>query len=324
MLQQHFCDFFVFIIRIKMTTENNYYMVDWLKIKVKINHNPEQLNNGLRFDVAKVDSEYTEPTVSYKELWLTEPSYDNKIKIKSLKDDTLLISGNLGKWLEGQNIVGSDDVIKLVYETVIKLSELCEHITPTQQQLDDIQLGYFKINKVDINKAILFNNKDEALQYLERLKFHGSYPRFNKKVENNGVYFGYESERKVIKYYYKGHEIIANNKYQHNLNNDLIELANRMVRCELTLKWRELYDNELLNGYDWNSETVKRLIDDTHNQLRMPEPIKFPTDLPTKYIRFISCFKAGTLVRGYTPLTINRMKRDLMRLHGVDIYNMAF
>lgn len=307
-----------------MTTENNYYMVDWLKIKVKINHNPEQLNNGLRFDVAKVDSEYTEPTVSYKELWLTEPSYDNKIKIKSLKDDTLLISGNLGKWLEGQNIVGSDDVIKLVYETVIKLSELCEHITPTQQQLDDIQLGYFKINKVDINKAILFNNKDEALQYLERLKFHGSYPRFNKKVENNGVYFGYESERKVIKYYYKGHEIIANNKYQNNLDNDLIELANKMVRCELTLKWRELYDNELLNGFDWSSETVKRLVDNTHSQLRLPEPIKFPDDLPTKYKRFIACFKVGSLVGSYTASTIDRMKRDLMRLHGVDIYNMPF
>ena len=125
-----------------MTTENNnYYMVDWLKIKVNINHNQEQLNNGLRFDVSKVDSEYTEPRVSYKEMWLTEPSYDNKLKIKSLKDDTLLISGNLGKWLEGQNIVGSDDVIKLVYETVIKLSELNEYVTPTQQQLDNILLG---------------------------------------------------------------------------------------------------------------------------------------------------------------------------------------
>lgn len=306
------------------TENNNYYMVDWLKIKVNINHNQEQLNNGLRFDVSKVDSEYTEPRVSYKEMWLTEPSYDNKLKIKSLKDDTLLISGNLGKWLEGQNIVGSDDVIKLVYETVIKLSELNEYVTPTQQQLDNILLGYFKIDKIDINKAVLFDSKDEALQYLERLKYHSSYPRFDKKVENNGVYFGYESERKVIKYYYKGHEIITNNKYQQNLDNDLMELANKMVRCELTLKWRELYDNELLNGYDWDSETVKRLIDNTHSQLRMPEPIKFPTDLPAKYIRFISCFKAGTLVIGYTPLTINRMKRDLMRLHGVDIYNMAF
>lgn len=306
------------------TENNNYYMVDWLKIKVNINHNQEQLNNGLRFDVSKVDSEYTEPRVSYKEMWLTEPSYDNKLKIKSLKDDTLLISGNLGKWLEGQNIVGSDDVIKLVYETVIKLSELNEYVTPTQQQLDNILLGYFKIDKIDINKAVLFDSKDEALQYLERLKYHSSYPRFDKKVENNGVYFGYESERKVIKYYYKGHEIITNNKYQQNLDNDLMELANKMVRCELTLKWRELYDNELLNGYDWDSETVKRLIDNTHSQLRMPEPIKFPTGLPAKYIRFISCFKAGTLVIGYTPLTINRMKRDLMRLHGVDIYNMAF
>lgn len=306
------------------TTENKYYMVDWLKIKVNINHNQEQLNNGLRFDVSKIDDEYSEPIVSYKELWLTEPSYDNRLKIKSLKDNTLLISGNLGKWLGGQNIVGSDDVIKLVYETVIKLSALSEHVTPTQQQLDNILLGYFKIDKIDINKAVLFDSKDEALQYLERLKYHSSYPRFDKKVESNGVYFGYNSKRKTIKYYHKGNEAIANNKYQNNLNNDLIELANKMVRCELTLKWRELYDNELLNGFDWNSETVKRVIDDTHSQLRMPESIKFPDDLPTKYRRFISCFKVGSLVGSYEASTIDRMKRDLMRLHGVDIYNMAF
>ena len=306
------------------TTENKYYMVDWLKVKVNVNHDPEKLNSGLRFDVSKIDDEYSEPIISYKELWFTEPSYDNRLKIKSLKDNTLLISGNLGKWLTGQNIVGSDDVITLVYDTIIKLSELCEHITPTQQQLDDIQLGYFKIDKIDVNKAVLFDGRDEALQYLERLKYHSSYPRLDKKVESNGVYFGYDSKRKTIKYYHKGNETIANSKYQNNLNNDLKDLASKTVRCELTLKWRELYDNELLNGYDWDSETVKRLIDDTHNQLRMPEPIKFPTDLPTKYIRFISCFKSGTLVRGYTPLTIERMKRDLMRLHGVDIYNMAF
>lgn len=306
------------------TTENKYYMVDWLKVKVKVNHDPEQLNSGLRFDVSKIDDEYSEPIVSYKELWLTEPSYDNRLKIKSLKDNTLLISGNLGKWLGGQNIVGSDDVIKLVYETVIKLSALSEHVTPTQQQLDNILLGYFKIDKIDINKAVLFDSKDEALQYLERLKYHSSYPRFDKKVESNGVYFGYNSKRKTIKYYHKGNEAIANNKYQNNLNNDLIELANKMVRCELTLKWRELYDNELLNGFDWNSETVKRVIDDTHSQLRMPESIKFPDDLPTKYRRFISCFKVGSLVGSYEASTIDRMKRDLMRLHGVDIYNMAF
>ena len=97
-----------------------------------------------------------------------------------------------------------------------------------------------------------------------------------------------------------------------------------MIRCEMRLQWRELNDEGLLNGYNWNIETVKQLIDDTHSQLRLPEPIKFPDDLPTKYERFIACFKVGSLVGSYEASTIDRMKRDLMRLHGVDIYNMAF
>src|SRR5699024_593228 len=117
----------------------------------------------------------------------------------------------------------------------MKLAATSEHITPTQQQLDDIQNGYFKVGKIDINKAILFETKDESLQYLERLKFHSSYARFDKHVESNGIYFGYLSMRKTLKYYHKGNEIAANKKYQ-NKTDDLQALANRMVRCELRLK----------------------------------------------------------------------------------------
>lgn len=300
------------------------YMVDWLKVVVDVKHNPDSLNNGLRFDVAKSGSSYSEAMKSYKGMWVTDPSYDNRLKVKSMKNGSLLVEGNLGKWLTGHNVTGSDNVVALVYDTVIKLADLNEHITPTKEQLDGILMGYFKVHEIDINKAILFNNKNDSLQYLERLKFHSSYPRFEKTTKANGVYFGYDSMRKTIKYYHKGREILANSKYQHSIDKDLKALASKMIRCEMRLKWRELNDKELLNGYNWNAETVKYLIDKAHEQLRLPKLIEFPNGLPTKYKRFISCYKAGTLVEGYTKLTIDRMKRDLMRLYGVDLHNMQF
>lgn len=303
--------------------DNQHYMVDWLKVKVKVNHNPNELNNGIRFDAVRTGDSYSEPMKSYKEMWITEPSYSNKLKVKSMKDNTLLIEGNLGKWLAGHNITGDSDVIALVHKTVMKLAETSEHITPTQQQLDDSQNGYFKVGKIDINKAILFETKDESLQYLERLKFHSSYARFDKHVESNGIYFGYLSMRKTLKYYHKGNEIAANKKYQ-NKTDDLQALANRMVRCELRLKWRELNSNNLLNGFNWTPETVRQLIDDAHSKLRMPKEISFPDDLPTKYKRFISCFKVGSLVESYKTSTINRMKSDLIRLYGIDLRDLPF
>ena len=85
--------------------------------------------------------------------------------------------------------------------------------------------------------------------------------------------------RKTLKYYHKGNEIAANKKYQ-NKTDDLQALANRMVRCELRLKWRELNSNNLLNGFNWTPETVRQLIDDAHSKLRMPKEISFPDDLP--------------------------------------------
>ena len=301
---------------------NQSYMVDWLRVKVEVAHNPDKLNDGMRFDVAKTGDSYSEPMKSYKEIWLTEPSYSSKLKVKSTKDGTLLIDGNLGKWLTGHNITGDSDVIALVHSTVMKLAETSEHITPTQQQLDDIQKGYFKVDMIDVNKAILFETKDESLQYLERLKFHASYPRFDKVVKSNGIYFGWDCKRKVFKYYHKGTEVDINKKYQHKTD-ELQALANRMIRCELRLKWRELNDRSLLSGFNWTPEIVKKLIDDAHSGLILPEPINFPDDLPKKYIRFITCFKASSL-EGYTTSTIDRMRRDLMKNYGVDLSNLTF
>lgn len=301
---------------------NQGYMVDWLRVRVEVDHNPEELNSAIRFDAIKTDNGYSEPMKSYKEIWITEPSYSNKLKVKSTKDGTLLIDGNLGKWLTGHNITGNSDVIALVHSTVMKLAETSEHITPTQQQLDAIQKGYFKVHVIDINKAILFENKDKSLKYLERLKLHSSYPRFDKHVESNGIYFGWDSDRKRLKYYHKGTEVANNKKYQYKTD-ELQALADRMIRCELRLKWRELNDNNLLNGFNWTPETVKQLIDDAHNRLTLPEPINFPDDLPNKYKRFIACFKASSL-EGYTTSTIDRMRRDLMKTYGVDLRNLTF
>lgn len=299
------------------------YMVDWLRVRVEVDHNPEKLSSGLRVDLLKIGNDYGEPMHSYREMWITEPSYSNKLKVKSTKDGTLLIDGNLGKWLTGHNITGDSDVIALVHKTIMKLAETSEHITPTQQQLDAIQKGYFKVDMIDVNKAILFENKDKSLKYLERLKLHSSYPRFDKHVESNGIYFGHLSKRKTLKYYHKGTEIANNKKYQHNTD-ELQALADCMIRCELRLRSRELKDNNLLNGFNWTPETVRQLIDDAHSRLIMPKEIIFPEDLPSKYRRFISCFKAGSLVESYTTSTIDRMRRDLMKNYGVDLRNLTF
>ena len=302
-------------------TEEYLYSIDWLKVVVHVNHNQHTLNNGVRVDIKRTDDGYD--TEGQKEsfrpiLIRKRGSYSSSLQVKSLSESTLLIEGNFYKWLHGQNVTGSTDLIGLVFDVVKSLPAEELEVEPTHEQLDAIKQGHFKVRMVDVNKALLFQDKQEAMQYLERLKHLSSYPYRQKDVENNGVYFGKTSKRWLLKYYHKGNEIIANRKHQTTITSGLTELAERMIRCEMRIKWTQLQDWDLLTGSQWDEATVKKLIDDAHSKLRMPTPITLP-EMPKKFLKFISCFKAGTVVDIYTSKTIDKMKADLLRQYGIDV-----
>ena len=302
-------------------TEESLYSVDWLKVVVHVNHNQHKLNNGVRVDIKRIDGGYDVEgqMESFRPLLIRKRgSYSSSLQVKSLSESTLLIEGNFYKWLYGHNVTGSPDLIRLVFDVVQGLSEQESEVAPTQEQLGAIREGRFKVHMVDVNKALLFQDKEESLQYLERLKHLSSYPYRKKDVENNGVYFGKTSKRWLLKYYHKGNEIIANRKHQTAITPELTELAERMIRCEMRIKWTQLQDWDLLTGSQWDEATVKKLIDDAHSKLRMPTPITLP-EIPKKFLKFISCFKAGTVVDIYTSKTIDKMKADLLRQYGIDV-----
>ncbi len=304
-----------------LVTEETIYSLDWLKVVVHVNHNQHSLNNGVRVDIKRIDGGYdTEGQMeSFRPLLIRKRgSYSSSLQVKSLSESTLLIEGNFYKWLYGHNVTGSPDLIGLVFDVVQSLSTQGLEVDPTHEQLAAIKQGHFKVHMVDVNKALLFRDKEESLQYLERLKHLSSYPYRKKDVENNGVYFGKTSKRWLLKYYHKGNEIIANRKHQTAITPELTELAERMIRCEMRIKWTQLQDWDLLTGSQWDEATVKKLIDDAHSKLRMPTPITLP-EIPKKFLKFISCFKAGTVVDIYTSKTIDKMKADLLRQYGIDV-----
>ena len=308
-----------------VATEESLYSVDFLRVVVHVTHNQHKLNNGVRVDIKRTSDGYDieGQMESFHPIWVDHTgSYTSQIKIKSLSESTLQIEGNFYKWLHGQNVTGSTDLVGLVFDVVKGLSEQELEIEPTPEQMEAIRQGLFEVSVVDVNKALMFQDRQEALKYLERLKHVSSYPyRKNKKdVENNGVYFGKTSKRWLIKYYHKGNEILANKKHQTAITPELTELAEKMIRCEMRIKWHQLNDWDLLTGDRWDDATVKKLIDDAHSKLRLPASIDV-TGLPKPFIKFISCFKAGTVVDCYTSQTISKMTADLIRKYGIDVNN---
>lgn len=302
-----------------LATEGTLYSVDWLKVVVYIDHDQHSLNDGIRVDIRRSEDGYnTEDQMqSFRPIWV-RGSYSSQLKIKSLSESALQIEGNFYKWLYGQNVTGSPDLVSLVFDVVKALAAQHATVMPTQEQLEAIKQGLFKVSIVDINKALLFQDKQEARRYLERLKHNSSYPYRKKDIENNGVYFGKTSKRWLLKYYHKGTEVIVNRKHQKHITVELQALADLMIRCEMRLKWRQLSEWDLLTGDKWDAATVIKLIDDAHKKLRLPEPVALP-DMPSRYVKFLSCVEAGTVVDCYSTNTISKMKADLIREYGIHV-----
>ncbi|MHA3098213.1 phage/plasmid replication protein, II/X family [Acinetobacter brisouii] len=302
-----------------LATEGTLYSVDWLKVVVYIDHDQHSLNDGIRVDIRRSEDGYnTEDQMqSFRPIWV-RGSYSSQLKIKSLSESALQIEGNFYKWLYGQNVTGSPDLVSLVFDVVKALAAQHATVMPTQEQLEAIKQGLFKVSIVDINKALLFQDKQEARRYLERLKHNSSYPYRKKDIENNGVYFGKTSKRWLLKYYHKGTEVIVNRKHQKHITVELQALADLMIRCEMRLKWRQLSEWDLLTGDKWDAATVIKLIDDAHKKLRLPEPVALP-DMPSRYVKFLSCVEAGTVVDCYSTNTISKMKADLIREYGIHL-----
>ena len=296
------------------------FAIDYLKVKVEITNNPLELSQNMVIPLTKFDGEFQPLQESYSKQWVCG-SYNDHIQIKAINKNEILIHGNLFKWLNGQNVTGTTDLIQLVLDTVNRLSQIFntitpDTITPTDTEIENIKLGLFRIYRIDVNKALLFDDKQKAQQYLSSIKEHGTYPRRDREVENNGIYFGKGSKRTTLLYYFKGQEIRSHNKQQTTLTTELREYADRMIRCEVRLFNQQLRDQELNYGYCWNEELVKHLVEDSHSKLNLPEPVS-EIELPAKYIRFLATQKQGALHIGYTASTRARYKRDLARDYGL-------
>lgn len=227
-----------------------------------------------------------------------------------------MVEGNFFKWLYGHNVTGATDLIKLVSDTVNKLTQILEGMTPTEEEIIHIKDGKFKIHRIDLNKAILFQDKLQAQLYLALIKEHGTYPRRKKETHGNGTYFGLKSTRTTLLYYHKGTEISSHKKQQQRITAELKAYADCMVRCEVRLYSQHLRDNNLNYGHVWDHDLVVKIVEEQHALLNLPPPIA-EADLPAKYVRFLATQKQGVLPIAYTAATTARYKRDLAKKFGV-------
>ncbi len=229
-------------------------MVDWVTAKVPF-HYPGIISDGEYLSVTR-DGEVEQAT---RKRLSVRGSHDASFTIRTSELDsdgntaTVELSGNPVKFLQGHNLFGSSDLLNLVYETVLRLSDMLSAPQP-ENVLERISGGLYTISRVDINRMFTLGNRAEVLAYLYSLSLNSRTREQAAVTKGSTVYFNKESKRWSIKIYCKAQEAeLKRNTKQGTIDlpEDLKNWVEPMLRMELVLKSNELRDQEMHIASNW-------------------------------------------------------------------------
>lgn len=294
--------------------------IDWIHVSVAVKHDPQLISRGI---VLHLDNEWDMASaVHHYKAQTLRSSSDNTLWIKPTTTGSVEISGNFYKFLHHHNVTGTDDLVSLVTDLIQHLATLGIGIQPTEEELKDIQDGKFRLFRVDVNKAILFQSKVEALDHLEHLKSTAAYPYRKKTIYSNGLYFGMKSKRWCLKFYHKGTEVQAHKNSEFPLDDKLKAFADLMVRAEIRINSYQLKEWDLQFGHQWSKNIAQDLLDRNLSKLEIPAKpvvVEEPKLESSADRKFYKCWLGGDAEINYSLRTIQRYTKKFLQKYGINI-----
>lgn len=298
-------------------------MIDWVTAKIPF-HAPGRLHDGqvMSFDrngEIKYHIDQRLPVFG---------SYSDKIHVRTAgldtNGDTCLIEfiGNPVKFLQGHNVFGSSDLLNLMYETTLKVSETLGLPQP-QSVLDQLKAGTYTLSRVDLNEMYQFRDRAEVLAWLytasqtSRTRSQGAVTR------GTTVYWNKTSKRWSVKAYAKGQELALLRNKDHLLPESLRSYSDAALRIELTLKSDELRETGLYLAANWLTIEESDVFHDYVGRIQMSEQ-KTTGELFLKIesrpaAASYQMWLEGHDLRQILPKNTFYRHRRLLLEHGVDI-----
>ena len=180
-------------------------MIDWVTARLPCS-NSGQICDG---QVVKLNAEGSEVEWTTQTRLSLTGSHDSSISIRSLTPQTIEISGNPAKWLQGHNLFGSNDLRLLMWVFFNRLIEFYDiGLNPTIQDLERIKEGRYTVSRVDINETWLLKNRADVMAWIRSAGEKMSMPYRGKGVfSGDTLYWGKGSKYFYLKCYSKGDEI---------------------------------------------------------------------------------------------------------------------
>jgi II/X family phage/plasmid replication protein len=296
-------------------------MIDWVTAKLPCNNN---LRSGC---VAKLDADGNVE-------WLTESwlpvtgSYEMNFMVKSLTPQTIQISGNPAKWLQGHNLFGSNNLVALMAKFFSQLYEIMaeEGLNPTIEQCDAINEGRYTVSRIDINETWFLNNQYDVKAWIRAAGQKISMPHRGKGVfSGDTLYWGKGSKYYYLKCYSKGDEIDSKkSNFPEALRTpQMLEYADKALRLELVLCSKALREWGLNEPCKWTVDTPRMLLLQVVRGLDMSNNFKLSDEvldsLPRKLRTYYKLWLYGEDLRQeMSRPTFYRIRKEL-RAYDIDI-----
>lgn len=240
----------------------------------------------------------------------------------------LQLDGNPSKFLQGQNVWGSDDVCLLAVLWFKKIADEMK-MPYTIFDLYRISRGVFTIGRVDINYTYSLPGEFQAQQFLIALG-ESSGTKYRRAYTNKGsVYFNKGSRRWSSVVYNKHAETKARGKSLRIMAtpaqvDKLRESVKNCIRWEFKFQSLELRDNDITTGHDLAAfgpenlfkKYLKRVNIEGNMKMASTELDKIPAKLRGTYQLWIT----GCDLRQCMSMpTFYRHKAQLRALCGINI-----
>lgn len=301
-------------------------MIDWLTAIYPCVHNP--LPAGC---VVSVDANGEIQWKTVKRL-AVRGSNESEMYVRSQGSDGegrathIYIDGNPSKFLQGHNVVGSDDLRGLavtVYARILSQLNIPHHM----QSYFEVLNGNFKIVRVDINYMYSLETLENVRAWLYAAEFKAKTRHGRATGKGGTVYMGKSSRRWSLKFYSKydehmggkkGHLIPAQFVYE-----GLLDWTKDKLRIELVLRSQQLKELNLNLGKSWNNETANNIFSDYIGRLEMSQNTllsdKTIMELPRSARSTYLLWKQGANMREVLPKTTFFRQRKQLLAYGVDI-----
>jgi II/X family phage/plasmid replication protein len=238
----------------------------------------------------------------------------------------ILFDGNPVKFFQGHNLWGTNDLVGLMAETVLKVASILNLSIPENDWIA-VQEGDYLLKRVDSTIMIALGSQSDVQAFLYSAERTAHMRYKGQGIMTKGtLYFGKHSRRESLKMYSKYTEIMAKGHELPKALQELPELYNwakDKLRIEACTRSMQLKDLGLRHAFNWGDNTPDDTVNRLLNGLNMSEQHTLTAanldGLPPRLVGVYHLWLEGhDLKKIYPSKTFYRYRNHLLE-KGIDI-----